>query len=72
MERKNNDLFEVKSKLWIATHRSTGWCSACDLNKTLTFTLIGGCRDTSFGKNLFSYKAVIRLIKNFEDNFKLD
>ena len=47
---QNHVGLDVKPKLFRDVHRSKQYCSACDLNKTLVVTLIGGCEDTPFGK----------------------
>ena len=46
---------QVKSKLWKDAHKNEKYCSACDINKSLVFTLIGVCKDTYFGKKLLYY-----------------
>ena len=63
-EEQNHVVFDVKSKLWYDMHRSVQYCSACDVNKSLTFTLLGGCGDASFGKNLFSCKLCMAFAVN--------
>ena len=52
-EEENHVRFGVKSKQWFDIHKSLKCCLACDLHKTLTVTLIGGCEDTSFGEQMF-------------------
>ena len=52
-EGQNHVAFEIKSKRLYDDHQIRQHCSACDLQKSLTVTLLGGCEDTSFGKHLF-------------------
>ena len=63
-EEQNHVVFDVKSKLWYDMHRSVQYCSACDVNKSLTFTLLGGCGDASFGKNRISCKLCMAFAVN--------
>ena len=49
-DTENHVAIHVKSKLWMDTHKSKEYCSACDLQKTLVFTLIGVCKNTYFGR----------------------
>ena len=49
---ENHVAIHVKSKLWMDTPKMEEYCSACDLPKTLVFSLIGICKHTYFGKKL--------------------
>ena len=51
-DTENHVAIHVKSKLWMDTPKMEEYCSACDLPKTLVFSLIGICKHTYFGKKL--------------------
>ena len=57
---------DVESKLWDDQHKSEKYCSACDLYRTLVFTLIGVCKQTHLGKKYCrSWLAgVMRLLRD--------
>ena len=49
---ENHVAIHVESKLWKDTHKDNEYCSACDLNETLVFTLMCVCKHTYFDKKL--------------------
>ena len=52
-DTENHVAVQVKSKLWKDAQKKEEYCSACDLHKSLVFTLIGVCKNTYFGKYLY-------------------
>ena len=52
-DTENHVAVQVKSKLWKDAQKKEEYCSACDLHKSLVFTLIGVCKITYFGKYLY-------------------
>ena len=47
---ENNLAINIKSKLYNDLHATFQHCTACDLYKTTTFSLMGVCKDSYFGK----------------------
>ena len=55
-ETQNHVAIQMKSKRWNDLDKTSKECSSCDLYKTLTFSIIGVCKDTYLGKKSLSYR----------------